>query len=51
MMRGYLHEDERYRKCFVGGWYLTGDLAMRDADGYLLVRRPRRRRDQDPPAT
>jgi acetyl-CoA synthetase len=34
MMRGYLHEEERYRKCFVDGWYLTGDLAMRDAEGY-----------------
>ena len=34
MMRGYLNEEARYRKCFVGGWYLTGDLAMRDADGY-----------------
>jgi acetyl-CoA synthetase len=34
MMRGYLGEEERYKKCFVGGWYLTGDLAMRDADGY-----------------
>ncbi|MBW8470015.1 MAG: acetate--CoA ligase [Thiobacillus sp.] len=34
MMRGYLHEDERYRKCFADGWYLTGDLAHRDADGY-----------------
>jgi acetyl-CoA synthetase len=34
MMRAYLNEDERYRKCFVGGWYLTGDLAMRDRDGY-----------------
>jgi acetyl-CoA synthetase len=34
MMRGYLNENERYRKCFVGPWYLTGDLAMRDADGY-----------------
>jgi acetyl-CoA synthetase len=34
MMRAYLHEDERYRKCFAGGWYLTGDLAMRDSDGY-----------------
>ncbi len=34
MMRGYLHEEERYRKCFVGGWYLSGDLAMRDRDGY-----------------
>jgi acetyl-CoA synthetase len=35
MMRGYLDEEERYRKCFAGDWYLTGDLAMRDADGYF----------------
>lgn len=35
MMRAYLHEDERYRKCFAGGWYLTGDLAMRDKEGYF----------------
>ncbi len=35
IMRGYLHEEERYRKCFAGGWYLTGDLAMRDSDGYF----------------
>ncbi len=35
MFRGYLHEQERYRKCFAGGWYLTGDLAKRDADGYF----------------
>jgi acetyl-CoA synthetase len=35
MMRGYLHEDERYKKCFAGPWYLTGDLAKRDADGYF----------------
>ena len=34
MFRGYLNEDERYRKCFAGGWYLTGDLAKRDTDGY-----------------
>ncbi len=34
MMRGYLHEEERYRKCFAGGWYLSGDLARRNADGY-----------------
>jgi len=34
MMRAYLDEEERYRKCFMGGWYLTGDLAMRDDDGY-----------------
>ncbi|MCK5826067.1 MAG: AMP-binding protein, partial [Desulfuromusa sp.] len=35
MFRGYLHDDERYRKCFVGDWYITGDLAQRDADGYF----------------
>ncbi|HSO09374.1 MAG TPA: acetate--CoA ligase, partial [Desulfoprunum sp.] len=35
MFRGYLHDEERYRQCFVGGWYLTGDLARRDGDGYL----------------
>jgi acetyl-CoA synthetase len=34
MMRGYLNEEARYKKCFVGGWYLTGDLAMRDSEGY-----------------
>jgi acetyl-CoA synthetase len=34
MFRGYLGDDERYRKCFAGGYYLTGDLARRDADGY-----------------
>jgi acetyl-CoA synthetase len=34
MMRAYLGEEERYRKCFAGGWYLTGDLAMRDEEGY-----------------
>ena len=35
MMRGYLHEDERFAKCFANGWYLTGDLASRDEDGYF----------------
>jgi acetyl-CoA synthetase len=35
MFRGYLHDDERYQKCFVDGWYITGDLAKRDADGYF----------------
>jgi acetyl-CoA synthetase len=35
MFRGYLNQDERYRKCFAGGLYLTGDLVKRDADGYF----------------
>lgn len=35
MFRAYLDEEERYHKCFAEGWYLTGDLAMQDADGYF----------------
>ena len=35
MFRGYLNEPARYAKCFAGGWYLSGDLARRDADGYF----------------
>ena len=35
MFRGYLGDEERYRKCFAGGWYLTGDLARKDEDGYF----------------
>lgn len=34
MFRGYLGDDTRYRRCFAGGYYLTGDLARRDGDGY-----------------
>ncbi|MDG4647839.1 acetate--CoA ligase [Roseibacterium sp. SDUM158017] len=35
MMRAYLDEPARYDKCFRDGWYLSGDLAMRDSDGYF----------------
>jgi len=39
MFRGYLNQDERYRRCFHadpgGDLYLSGDLVKRDADGYL----------------
>jgi acetyl-CoA synthetase len=35
MFRGYLHDDERYAKCFAGGWYLTGDVVRRDEDGWF----------------
>jgi acetyl-CoA synthetase len=35
MFRAYLNEPARYAKCFADGWYLTGDLAMRDDDGYF----------------
>ena len=44
MFRGYLGEPARYAKCFAhdagGDWYLSGDLARRDADGcYWFVGR------------
>ncbi|MGV3743372.1 MAG: acetate--CoA ligase [Burkholderiaceae bacterium] len=35
MFRGYLNNEERYRKSFAGDLYLTGDLARRDRDGYF----------------
>ena len=35
LFRGYLNEEERYKKCFIGEWYLSGDLAKKDADGYF----------------
>lgn len=34
LFRAYLAQQERYQNCFIDGWYLTGDLARVDADGY-----------------
>ena len=34
LFQAYLHDEERYKKCFIGDWYLSGDLAKKDADGY-----------------
>ena len=35
LMSGYVDDEERTAKCFAGGYYRTGDLAHRDADGYF----------------
>jgi acetyl-CoA synthetase len=35
MMRTYLNQEERYRECFRGDWYLSDDLARRDEDGFF----------------
>lgn len=35
MFRSYLHENKRYKKCFLEDWYITGDLAKKDEEGYF----------------
>jgi acetyl-CoA synthetase len=35
MFRGYLDAEDRYARCFRAGWYLSGDLATIDDDGYF----------------
>ncbi len=35
MFRDYLHTPEKYQKSFVDGWYISGDLAYKDEDGYF----------------
>jgi acetyl-CoA synthetase len=35
MFRQYIYEEERYNKCFRDGWYMSGDLAKKDQDGYF----------------
>ena len=34
MFRAYLHNPDRYAKCFSGEWYLSGDLARKDEEGH-----------------
>jgi len=34
MFRAYLGEPARYARSFVDGWYLSGDLVRRDAEGW-----------------
>lgn len=35
LFRAYIHEEKRYKKCFIGDWYISGDLAKQDEDGYF----------------
>ena len=34
MFRTYWNDEERYDSRFKNGWYITGDRARKDADGY-----------------
>jgi acetyl-CoA synthetase len=35
LFRGYLNEEERTAKAFLGDWYITGDKGRMDEDGYI----------------
>jgi len=37
LLVGYYHDEERTRAAFEGGWFHSGDLAVRDAEGYISV--------------
>ena len=38
VMKGYLKNPKATRKAFKGGWFRTGDLAVRHKDGYVEVK-------------
>ena len=38
IMKGYLKNPKATRKAFKGGWFWTGDLAVRHPDGYIEVK-------------
>lgn len=38
VMKGYLEDEEATARAFEGGWFSTGDLAVRHADGYVQIR-------------
>ena len=38
VMTGYFDDDEQTAETFAGGWYHSGDLAVRHPDGYIELR-------------
>lgn len=38
VMVGYLDDESETRKAFDGPWFKTGDLAIRDSDGYFFIK-------------
>ncbi|MBU1061749.1 MAG: AMP-binding protein [Candidatus Omnitrophica bacterium] len=37
VMKGYYKDDEKTKKVFKDGWFLSGDLGYIDKDGYLYI--------------
>ncbi|HEX3655178.1 MAG TPA: AMP-binding protein [Pirellulales bacterium] len=37
VMQGYLNKPDVTSKVLVDGWYMTGDVAMLDADGFITI--------------
>ena len=37
VFKGYWHDPEATEQAFAGGWFHTGDIGVRDDDGYLFV--------------
>ena len=38
VMKGYLKNPKASEECFRGGWFHSGDLAVRHPDGYVQIR-------------